>query len=42
VRRNVTLLPEGAPLVVAQRARAFAAGLALVPGYRVLAGEIGQ
>lgn len=42
VRRNVTLLPGAAPLVVAQRARAFAAGLALVPGFRVLAGEIGQ
>jgi len=42
VRRNVTLLPDAAPLLVAQRARAFAAGLALVPGFRVLAGEIGQ
>lgn len=42
VRRNVTLVPDASPLVVAQRARAFAAGLSLVPGYRVLAGEIGQ
>jgi cytochrome b pre-mRNA-processing protein 3 len=42
VRRNVTLVSGASPLVVAQRARAFAAGLAIVPGYRVLAGEIGQ
>lgn len=41
VRRNVTLISGASPLVVAQRARAFAAGLAIVPGYRVLAGEIG-
>ena len=42
VRRNVTLIPGTDPLLVAQRARAFAAGLALVPGFRVLAGEIGR
>ena len=40
--RNVTLTLGASPLLVAQRTRAFAAGLALVPGYRVLAGEIGQ
>lgn len=42
VRRNVTLASGTDPLRVAQRARAFAAGLALVPGFRVLAGEIGR
>lgn len=42
VARNVTLVSGASPLVVAQRARAFAAGLALVPGHRVLAGEIGR
>jgi cytochrome b pre-mRNA-processing protein 3 len=42
VRRNVTLTAGTDPLIVAQRARAFAAGLARVPGYRVLAGEIGR
>ena len=42
VRRNVTLTSGTDPRLVAQRARAFAAGLALVPGYRVLAGEIGR
>jgi cytochrome b pre-mRNA-processing protein 3 len=46
VGRNVTMLDGGldggSPLLVAQRARAFAAGLALVPGFRVLSGEIGQ
>jgi cytochrome b pre-mRNA-processing protein 3 len=42
VRRNVTLTSGTDPLLVAQRARAFAAGLALVPGFRVLAGEIGR
>lgn len=42
VRRNVTLQSGADPLPVAQRARAFAAGLALVPGFRVLAGEIGR
>lgn len=42
VRRNVTLNSGTDPLLVAQRARAFAAGLALVSGFRVLAGEIGR
>jgi len=42
VARNVSLLPSAPPLATAQRARALAAGLALVPGYRVLAGEIGR
>jgi cytochrome b pre-mRNA-processing protein 3 len=42
VSRNVTLTTGASPLVVAQRARAFAAGLAMVPGFRVLAGEIGR
>ena len=42
VRRNVTLTSGTDPILVAQRARAFAAGLALVPGFRVLAGEIGR
>lgn len=42
VARNVTLRDGGDPLLVARRARAFAAGLALVPGDRVLAAEIGR
>ncbi len=42
VERNVTLSEGGDPLLVTRRARAFAAGLALVPGYRVLAAEIGR
>jgi cytochrome b pre-mRNA-processing protein 3 len=42
VARNVTLNSGTDPLLVAQRARAFSAGLALVPGFRVLAGEIGR
>lgn len=42
VRRNVTLVDGADPLLVAQRVRAFAAGLALVPGHRVLAAEIGR
>jgi len=42
VERNVTLREGGDPALVARRARAFAAGLALVPGHRVLAAEIGQ
>lgn len=42
VCRNVTLTAGTDPLPVTQRARAFAAGLALVPGFRVLAGEIGR
>ena len=40
--RNVTLNENADPLLVARRARAFAAGLALVPGHRVLAAEIGR
>ncbi len=42
VARNVSLVPSATSLPVTQRARALAAGLALVPGYRVLAGEIGR
>ncbi|MDF8332726.1 ubiquinol-cytochrome C chaperone family protein [Novosphingobium cyanobacteriorum] len=42
VGRNVTLVEGADPLVVARRARAFAAGLALVPAFRVLDGEIGR
>jgi cytochrome b pre-mRNA-processing protein 3 len=42
VERNVTLREGGDATLVARRARAFAAGLALVPGYRVLAAEIGR
>lgn len=42
VARNVTLVEGADPLTVARRARAFAAGLALVPGDRVLAAEIGR
>jgi cytochrome b pre-mRNA-processing protein 3 len=42
VARNVTLCEGGDPALVARRARAFAAGLALVPAMRVLAGEIGR
>ncbi|WP_353230841.1 ubiquinol-cytochrome C chaperone family protein [Novosphingobium sp.] len=42
VARNVSLIDGTDPLLVAQRARAFAAGLALVPGHRVLEGEIGR
>lgn len=40
--RNMTLSADIAPEALAQRARAFAAGLALVPGAMVLAGEIGR
>ena len=42
VSRNVTLTDTGDAALVARRARAFAAGLALVPGFRVLAAEIGK
>ncbi len=42
VARNVTLQDGIDPALVARRARAFAAGLALVPAYRVLAAEIGR
>ena len=42
VTRNVTMTENGDPARLARRARAFAAGLALVPGYRVLAAEIGK
>lgn len=42
VARNVTLNEGGDPALVAQRARAFAAGLALVPPLRILDGEIGR
>ena len=42
VTRNVTLREGGDPVLVARRARAFTAGMALVPGYRVLAAEIGN
>lgn len=42
VARNVTLVDGAEPLLVARRARAFATGLALVPGHRVLAAEIGR
>lgn len=42
VARNVTLREGADPLPVAQRARAFAAGLALVPAFRVLDGDIGK
>ncbi|KUR80308.1 ubiquinol-cytochrome C chaperone family protein [Novosphingobium sp. Fuku2-ISO-50] len=42
VARNVTMREGGDPALVARRARAFAAGLALVPAHRVLAAEIGR
>jgi cytochrome b pre-mRNA-processing protein 3 len=42
VARNVTLCEGADPALVAQRARAFAAGLAMVPALRVLDGEIGR
>ena len=42
VTRNVTLHEGTDPLLVARRARAFAAGLDLVPAYRVLDAEIGK
>lgn len=42
VTRNVTLHDGTDPLIVARRARAFAAGLDLVPAYRVLDAEIGK
>ena len=42
VARNVTLVEGADPLAVARRARAFAAGLSLVPAFRILAGEIGR
>ncbi|WP_226018598.1 ubiquinol-cytochrome C chaperone family protein [Novosphingobium sp. FKTRR1] len=42
VTRNVTLREGADPLLVARRARAFAAGLALVPGFRVLDADIGK
>ena len=42
VSRNVTLHEGSDPLLVARRARAFAAGLDLVPAYRVLDAEIGK
>lgn len=42
VSRNMNLHDGTDPLLVARRARAFAAGLALVPAHRVLAAEIGR
>ncbi|OYX61781.1 MAG: hypothetical protein B7Y89_12095 [Novosphingobium sp. 32-60-15] len=42
VSRNVNLHEGSDPLLVARRARAFAAGLDLVPAYRVLDAEIGK
>ena len=42
VSRNVSLHDGTDPLLVARRARAIAAGLALVPAYRVLDAEIGK
>ncbi len=42
VARNVTLNANADPLSAAQRARAFAAGLALVPAHRILGAEIGK
>ncbi len=42
VARNVSLNDGIDPMLVARRARAFAAGLALVPSDRVLEGEIGR
>ncbi|MFN3425601.1 MAG: ubiquinol-cytochrome C chaperone family protein [Novosphingobium meiothermophilum] len=42
VARNVSLHDGADPLLVARRARAFAAGLALVPAFRVLDAEIGK
>ena len=42
VARNVTLIEGADPVLVARRARAFAAGLALVPAHRILAAEIGK
>ena len=42
VARNVSLHESTDPLLVARRARAFAAGLDLVPAYRVLDAEIGK
>jgi cytochrome b pre-mRNA-processing protein 3 len=42
VARNVTLREGTDPVLVARRARAFAAGLALVPAQRVLDAEIGR
>ena len=42
VRRNVTLVEGADPARMAERARAFAAGLAMVPAFRVMAAEIGR
>ncbi len=42
VARNVSLHAGSDPLLVARRARAFAAGLDLVPAFRVLDAEIGK
>lgn len=42
IARNVSLNDGADPLVLARRARAFAAGLALVPAFRILAAEIGR
>lgn len=42
VARNVTLHESTDPLLVARRVRAFAAGLDLVPAFRVLDAEIGK
>ncbi|HQS69902.1 MAG: hypothetical protein B7Y36_16700 [Novosphingobium sp. 28-62-57] len=42
VARNVSLHEGTDPLLVARRARAFAAGLDLVPAFRVLDAEIGK
>ena len=42
VARNVTMREGGDPALVAQRARAFAAGLAATPTMRILTAEIGR
>lgn len=42
ISRNVTLHEGTDPLSITRRVRAFAAGLALVPAFRVLDAEIGK
>ena len=42
ISRNVTLHEGTDPLPITRRVRAFAAGLALVPAFRVLDAEIGK
>ena len=42
IARNMTLIDGTDPLLLARRARAFAAGLALVPPLAVLEGAIGR